>query len=160
MTAFLLDGMCGGVLAHLRMCGHDTVYAPDRDLEADSAIAEAAAAEDRTVVTRDRALAREADDAILLERRDPEDQLRELAAAGVDLALPEEPTRCGSCNGRLESVSDDAPTPEHAPDPADEPVWRCVACGQRFWRGSHWDRVVATLARVRGGGEPEGVDEN
>lgn len=48
----LLDVMCGGLVAYLRMCNHDTVYAGDRGLEA---------------------------------------QLAELAAAGVDLTLADEP---------------------------------------------------------------------
>lgn len=148
MTRFLVDGMCGGVLSYLRMCGHDAAFVQDRGLEADEEIANAARAEDRAVITRDRSLAAAAEESILLEVLDPEEQLAALAAAGVDLELPDEPTRCGRCNGLLREVQAAESTDEYAPNPAEEPVWRCEECGQYFWRGSHWDRVASTLGRL------------
>jgi len=63
-----------------------------------------------------------------------------------ELDLDDRPSRCGRCNGPVELLSDDAETPEYAPDPSETPQWRCTACGQVFWRGSHWDRVRETLA--------------
>jgi len=146
MTRFLIDGMCGGVLSQLRMCGHDAAFVQDHDLEADDAIVQLARAQERTVITRDRSLAAAAEDAILLECLDPVDQLHELIEAGVDLSLPEEPSRCGRCNGSVRPVPENGSTAEYAPDPAEEQVWRCERCGQYFWRGSHWDRVAATLS--------------
>ena len=145
----LVDVMCGGIVSYLRMCNHDTVYAGDRGLEADDDLLAAARADDRTVVTRDVALANRADDAICLESREVEAQLSELVAAGVDLTLADEPEFCGRCNGPLERVDSTAATPEYAPDPSDIAVWTCRDCGQHFWRGSHWDRVAATLARIQ-----------
>lgn len=142
----LLDVMCGGLVSYLRMCNHDTVYAGDRDLEADDALLTVAREEDRTLVTRDVQLASRTGDAILLESRGVEDQLAELAAAGVDLSLADEPQFCGRCNGRLEPLERTASTPEYAPDPADTDVRTCRSCGQDFWRGSHWDRVAETLS--------------
>lgn len=49
----LLDVMCGGLTSYLRMCGHDTVYALDRGVEADDRLLAIAHEEDRTLVTRD-----------------------------------------------------------------------------------------------------------
>lgn len=146
---FLLDVMCGGLVAYLRMCNHDTAYAGDLGLEADDDLLERAREEDRTLVTRDVQLATRAGDAILLESRDVEDQLAELAAVGIDLTLADEPGRCGRCNGPLEPTSAAESTPEYAPDPAETRVWRCLECGQYFWRGSHWDRVAETFTQVR-----------
>ncbi|MFP9192012.1 DUF5615 family PIN-like protein [Natronosalvus vescus] len=146
----LIDVMCGGLVAHCRMCGHDTLYAGDRDLEHDDDVLEAATREGRTVVTRDVELARRADDSILLESRDVSDQLRTLYEAGVDLTLPSEPWRCGRCNGELEAVSVGFTTPSYAPDTSERPVWQCRTCDQHFWKGSHWDRVRRTLAVARG----------
>lgn len=148
MTQLLLDAMCGGVRAYLRLCGHDAAYALDRGVEDDDAIAALARDEDRVVVTRDRALAATTD-GVLLRERDPVDQLRELAAAGVALEPTADPERCGRCNAPLERVPDDAATPEYAPDPGETPVWRCVDCGQCFWKGSHHERMVDTLETVR-----------
>ncbi len=140
----LVDAMCGGLRSYLRMCGHDTVYALDRGVEDDDRVLALAREEDRTLVTRDRELGRRAPAAVVLDSRDVEAQLRELRAAGVALALEREPTRCGRCNGRLER---DAGDPEYVPDDAD-PVWRCVDCDQRFWKGSHWADVRETLAEL------------
>ena len=142
----LLDAMCGGLRSYLRLCGHDTAYVLDRfESEApDDAIAALASEEDRRLVTRDVALAGRAEDALLVESRDLEDQLRELRAAGVALA-PAEPAYCGRCNGRLRPLEGDPA--EYVPDDA-EPVWVCEACGQQFWKGSHWDRMRETLAEL------------
>ncbi|AXR76974.1 Mut7-C RNAse domain-containing protein [Natrarchaeobaculum sulfurireducens] len=144
----LLDVMCGGLVSYLRMCNYDTASAGDRGIEADDDLLALARAEGRTLLTRDVQLASRSDDAILLESREVEDQLRELAATGLDLSLADEPAFCGRCNGPLTTVSETASTPEYAPDGAATTVWRCQDCGQHFWRGSHWDRVAATLARV------------
>lgn len=149
----LLDVMCGGLVAYLRMCNYDTAYAGDRGLEADDDLLAVASEEGRTLVTRDVALATRAADAVLLESREVEGQLAELADAGFDLALADEPAFCGRCNGSLERVGRSASTPEYAPDPGDVDVWRCRACGQHFWRGSHWDRVAETLAEISRAGE-------
>ncbi len=145
----LVDVMCGGIVSYLRMCDHDTVYAGDRGLEADDDALAVARNEGRTIVTRDGPLASRIDDSILLESREVEDQLAELAAAGVDLTLADDPAFCGRCNGPLERVDPAAATPDYAPNPAEFETWVCRDCGQHFWRGSHWDRVAETLVRVR-----------
>ena len=144
----LLDVMCGGLVSYLRMCNYDTAYAGDRGIEADDDLLALARAEDRTLLTRDVQLASRADDAILLESREVEDQLCELVAAGLEFSPADDPAFCGRCNGPLATVSETASTPEYAPDSATTTVWRCEDCGQHFWRGSHWDRVAETLARV------------
>nr|WP_264475313.1 Mut7-C RNAse domain-containing protein [Halorubellus salinus] len=143
-----MDAMCGGLRAYLRLCGHDAAYALDRGAEADDAIAALARDEDRVVVTRDRDLAA-ATDGVLLRERDSLDQLRELAAAGISLEPTDDPERCGRCNGQLDRVPADDATPDYAPDPADEDVWRCRDCEQCFWKGSHHERMVQTLSVVR-----------
>lgn len=142
---FLVDTMCGKLAVHLRFCGYDAAYALDRHAESDARVLDLAHTEGRTVVTRDRALAARADRSILLTSRDLADQLRELGNAGVALALATQPTRCGACNGPLERLPTYAETADYAPNPADEPVWRCRSCGQAFWRGHHWERVRETL---------------
>ncbi|WP_144924015.1 Mut7-C RNAse domain-containing protein [Halorubrum salsamenti] len=162
----LLDAMCGKLATYLRMCGYDAAYALDRGIEDDDRILALAATEDRTLITRDRELAARADDAVLLAERDVLDQLREVAAAGYPVALADEPTRCGACNGRVERISasagpDPDDRPEYVPDdvgvsPAGEsesdvdarPAWRCCDCGRWFWKGSHWESVSERLDAV------------
>ena len=142
---FLCDAMLGKLARYLRMCGYDTAYTLDRGAETDGAIGDLARREDRTLLTRDADLAARTAGALLLTERDIEAQLRELGDAGVSLSLPETPTRCGRCNGALARVDGVASTPDDTPDPAETPLWRCVECGQYFWKGSHWDDVRRRL---------------
>ena len=148
----LLDSMLGKLATYLRMCGYDAAYVLDgrnpADDPGDDAIAERARASGRTILTRDRDLAAQADDALLLRSRDLKEQLSELDAAGYDLTLDDEPSRCGSCNGPVDSVSAGVSVPAYAPDPADTECWRCGECEQVFWKGSHWEDVRSTLDSV------------
>jgi hypothetical protein len=142
----LLDAMLGTLATYLRMCGYDAAYALDRGVEADDAVLELAVREGRRLLTRDQRLAARAPDSVLLTTRDVEDQLRELAATDFELSLGA-PSRCGRCNGSLERLPPDATRPDYVPDDA-SPVWRCSACGQQFWRGSHWDDVRRRLSEL------------
>ena len=146
----LLDVMLGRLAVYLRMCGYDAAYALDEGVERDDRLLALARDEDRRLLTRDRALAARTPGGLLVRSREIDDQLGELLAADFDLGLAARPTRCGSCNSRVERVDegdDGDGRPEHAPDDAD--LYRCRACGQHFWRGSHWDDVAARLARVK-----------
>jgi uncharacterized protein with PIN domain len=162
----LTDAMLGTLTTHLRFAGHDTAYTLEEGVDADSAVLELADREARRLVTRDRDLAARAPESYLLTEHDVEAQLAELVAQGLDHPVPAEPTRCGSCNGRLERVPEGEPTPDYAPtavsgdgstgqkvgpdDPASGGfrVWRCVDCGQHFWKGSHWETMRERLAEL------------
>jgi len=155
----LIDAMLGKLATYLRMCGYDAAYvdsdAAPADLvegstgtDRDAAIRDLASRESRTLLTRDRQLATATPGAILLDSRQIEDQLRELADEGFRLELPDSPRRCATCNGSLVAVGPEEPAPDYAPDPATVDCWRCPDCGQFFWRGSHWDDVGETLAGV------------
>ncbi|MFC7235643.1 Mut7-C RNAse domain-containing protein [Halosegnis marinus] len=144
---FLLDVMCGKLATYLRFCGYDAAYALDRGVEADDRLLALARDEGRTLLTRDRELAdRAGERGVLLTDRGVEGQLRELADAGLPLAVAAEPAHCGACNGPVEAVAPGAEVPEYAPAPDETEAWRCRSCGQYFWKGSHWDRVEETLA--------------
>ncbi|WP_435162110.1 Mut7-C RNAse domain-containing protein [Halorubrum sp. SY-15] len=152
----LVDVMCGTLVTYLRMCGYDALYALDRGIEADDELATLAAETDRTLLTRDRALAARVEDAVRLTERDVLDQLRELDAAGYAIGLADEPTRCGACNSPVERVALDAPRPSYVPADGPERHWRCRDCGQWFWKGSHWASVDERLAEA---GLPGGEDD-
>lgn len=138
----LLDVMLGKLATYLRMCGYDAAYALDRGIESDDEVASLARREGRTLLTRDAELAANVDGSVLLSATGIDGQLREARDAGLSLTL-DRPRRCGRCNGRVSAVQDDEQRP---PDvPGEEPVWRCDACGQYFWRGSHWDDVRERL---------------
>jgi uncharacterized protein with PIN domain len=140
----LLDVMLGKLATYLRMCGYDTLYAQEEGIEADDAIERLAEQEGRTLVTRDRQLAEQTDGAVLLTAREVDEQLRELVERGFAIELPETPERCSVCNGRVETLGETDPRPEHAPDGVD-PIWQCRDCGRHFWKGSHWERVAGIV---------------
>ena len=142
---FLLDVMCGTLTSYLRMCGYDTAYAGDLGVENDDRLRSVAREEGRTLVTRDVSLAGRAESAVLLTAHGTVEQLRELRGAGVRLELAEQPSRCGRCNGAVEPVPAGADRPEYAPSADEFDCWRCVECGQFFWKGSHWKRVEKTI---------------
>lgn len=137
----LVDTMLGSLTTYLRMCGYDAVYALDEDLEEDEEIAAFAHEEGRTLLTRDTDLA-PAEHAVLIQSTDIEGQLVELIEVGFDLEFPTEPRRCSNCNGTLEALPAGESTPDDAPDPDEQGVWKCTDCGQLFWKGSHWDAVA------------------
>lgn len=140
--------MCGGIVSYLRMCGYDTRYAEPEE-ENDDRLIDSANEECRTLITRDREIGSRYDDSILLESTDVFDQLQTLSSLGIELRLPESPKRCGRCNGPLRRVCDSDVQKADTPDPTKTDVWECSTCGAWFWRGSHWDRVEATLRAVR-----------
>ena len=140
-TRFLCDVMLGKLARYLRLCGYDAAYALDEGVEADDELLAWARREGRALLTRDATLAGRADDASLLESREIDAQLRELGTGDVDLSIADPPRRCGRCNGRLVAVPADESTPAYAPGAGDVDCWRCVDCGQYFWKGSHWEDV-------------------
>ena len=139
----LADAMLGDLARLLRMCGHDTAYCLDRGVEADDAVLALAESETRTLLTRDRELAARATDSVLLSAKDTDEQLQELAAAGVSLDLTPG-ARCGSCNGELRELDGDETRADYVADGADR-VWTCRDCSQQFYRGGHWDDVENRL---------------
>ncbi len=145
----LVDTMCGGIVAYCRLCGHDTVFAADEELEADDEIRALVEAEGRILITRNRELGRAVSGALVLEHRDTQRQLEAIAAAGVNLTPTQVPRYCGRCNGSLECVGDDQQLPDYVPAEFAGSIWRCVDCHQHFWKGSHWDRMTETLGEIR-----------
>ncbi len=126
----------------LRMAGHD-VSNPPRDAD-DRDLMKIAKEEERTLITRDRDLAkrcrRDGIDCILVASSDLDDQLREMILLCIDLEM--RPKRCTICNGSLREMTDLA---------EDEPLWRCESCGKLYWVGSHWARIKERLERLREG---------
>lgn len=136
---FVADAMLGKLVTYMRMAGYDVVYAPDEDAVEDEKVARLASRKDRTLITRDVELA-EKTGGLLVESKQVEEQLRELAEAGFYFELAE-PSRCSVCNGTLSQIeAEEEDVPEDV-----ERAWRCDDCGKRYWKGSHWDDVRETF---------------
>ncbi|MHC1594287.1 MAG: DUF5615 family PIN-like protein [Methanotrichaceae archaeon] len=147
---FIADHMLIRMARWLRMAGHDVSNPP---LDADDLdLMQIAKEEERTLITRDRDLAkrcrRDGVDCILVASSALDDQLREMILLGIDLEM--RPERCTICNGPLREMTNPEPI-EVANLAEDEPLRRCESCGKLYWKGSHWARIKERLERLREG---------
>ncbi len=123
----------------LRMLGRD---AANPDSSEDRELMRKAAAEGRTLLTRDRRLADSCRasgiSCILIESSALEEQLKELSGKGIPLEI--NPVNCTLCNGILRKF-----------DTSGRQIWQCEICGKQYWEGSHWQNIEKVLERVRSG---------
>ncbi|OPY27706.1 MAG: hypothetical protein A4E31_01088 [Methanomassiliicoccales archaeon PtaU1.Bin030] len=143
---FLADEMLGSLARWLRMMGYDTAYARD---VTDAEVLRRARAEGRTVLTRDHQLAKRAgEQGLLVESDDLEDQLIQVSTT-LGLSFEESYTRCTICNGELRNATleEGARAPPRVRE-SQERLYVCQECGQLYWRGSHWSRIVERLERM------------
>ncbi len=142
---FVADHMLGSLAKWLRMIGYDTVY--DKSLD-DKAIAAAARADSRFILTRDKELAKEPG-AMLVEDDLLDGQLSAVRAK-FGLSFDESAIRCTACNGELaelpkEQAKESVPEGAFA---ANDKFWKCAGCGKVYWRGSHWLGIMERLKKL------------
>jgi uncharacterized protein with PIN domain len=144
---FLVDHMLGRLAAWLRILGFDAEYARD---EPDSVLLRRAAESSRVLVTRDRELARASGVSVLLLSSDHVDeQLVELLGR-LRLRVSRRAmfSRCTSCNRELQALE------KRDAEPLVPPIayrlfdsfTRCPGCGKVYWRGGHYERILARVA--------------
>jgi hypothetical protein len=143
--------MLGTLARWLRALGYDTLYFGQAQ---DRALRRVAIQEDRVLVTRDRRLALLARPrACLIAAEEPDEQLAELLA-NLGLTADEERwlSRCLDCNTVLTPRNKDevrGRVPEHVL--ATHVAFSdCPGCGKVYWPGSHADRMLERLSRLRG----------
>ena len=140
--------MLGTLARWLRILGYDTIFDPALD---DHQLARLALAQDRVLLTRDRALAEKRGvRTLLIESEQLDDQIRQVLA---DLQLEPEQSfsRCPVCNALLESIDREAVqncVPAYVAR-THESFKHCPGCGRVYWRGSHWQQMDEHLARLR-----------
>ena len=147
---FVLDGHLGRLAAYLRMLGFDTWYQNRVD---DAVLAQISKEEHRILLTRDQGLLKRSavTHGYWVRATAPREQLREVLAR-FDLQHQAKPfTRCLSCNGLLRpallaEVKDTVP--ENAARFYSE-FWRCAACGNVYWPGSHYQRMARLIEETR-----------
>jgi uncharacterized protein with PIN domain len=145
---FALDIHLRKLASLLRLAGFDAVL-----LTEDAEVADVSAGEERVALTRDVGLLKRS---IIRHGRwirhtDPELQLVEVLDR-FDLAHEMRPfIRCMECNTLLTAVDADA-IAERLPPGTREcftQFQRCPGCDRIYWQGSHYDRLVQLLERVR-----------
>jgi uncharacterized protein with PIN domain len=147
---FVLDTHLGRLASYLRMLGFDTLYRsgdyPDDEL------AQVSHDEQRILLTRDVGVLKRS---IVIygyyvRSTDPRQQIVEVTGRFALADLVEPFKHCLKCNGMLEPVAKEAILDQLPPGTQryfDE-FHRCRACGQVFWKGSHYERMQKFIARV------------
>ena len=147
---FLLDVHLGTLARYLRLLGFDTGY--DNHASDDHLVARAAA-EARTLLTRDRGILRRrlVTDARLVRGTDPREQLIDLVRRLRLGAWIRPYTRCTSCNGVLAPVrrADVAALVEPGTLRDYEKLGACTACGKVYWEGAHHARISGLITAAR-----------
>jgi len=146
---FILDGHLGRLAAYLRMLGLDTLY--QNNIQ-DSDLAEIANLEYRILLTRDRRLLmrKTIEHGYCLRSLEPLTQLSEVVQR-FDLAGKVIPfKRCLRCNGILQSVEKKDVLDRLLPLTKKyyEEFAFCSGCNQIYWKGSHYLRMSALVART------------
>lgn len=147
---FVLDNHLGRLAAYLRMLGFDTDYRNDFD---DDTLAGIAAGEERILLTRDRRLLmrKAVRYGYCLRSLDSYQQmlevLRRYGLAGQITPF----RRCLRCNGLLQPVRKEEVFDQLEPLTRryyDE-FHRCPACGQVYWKGSHYQHMQNVIDQAR-----------
>jgi uncharacterized protein with PIN domain len=146
---FLLDCHLGRLTAYLRMLGFDCLYQNDYD---DPNMAEIVQREERILLTRDRRLLMRKIvlHGYCLRSLDPLEQLTEIIRR-FELTDRIQPFyRCLHCNHPLEHVDKDAILDRLEPLTKKyfDEFHICPACGQIYWKGSHYERMQRLITQV------------
>lgn len=142
---FLLDVHLGTLARRLRLLGVDTAYDNDRD---DDALIEQANAQERILLTRDRALLRRRSLHLGGHVRSdrPQEQLTDVLERFAPPLAPW--TRCMSCNGTLVQVpkAEVQDRIEAGTRATYQAFARCRGCGRVYWPGAHHRRLTQIVA--------------
>lgn len=155
---FVADAHLGGLARLLRMAGFDTLY--DNNYM-DEEIEQIARADQRVALTRDRELLkrRGITHGCYVHALRSEEQFGEIVRR-LDLAADVAPfTLCLKCNAPLQRA-DKAEVADRLPPRVREHYHEfciCAICQGVFWKGSHWQRMCAVLARATA---PAGINRS
>ena len=146
---FVLDTHLGRLSKRLRLLGFDTVYRNDYD---DAEIIRLGREDERTVLTRDRALLKHKDvmRGYWVRAEKPWEQVLEVLVRFDLCSQMRAFVRCTVCNGALEHVAKDTIQDRLEPMTKahyDEFV-RCKVCGRLYWKGSHYQRMQEDIEKL------------
>jgi uncharacterized protein with PIN domain len=146
---FVLDNHLGRLATYLRMLGFDCVYRNDLQ---DEELAQIASTEERILLSRDRRLLmrRAVEYGYCLRSLDSRRQVIEVLRR-YRLEQQFAPfRRCLRCNALLERVSKETVLDRLEPLTRMyyEEFHRCAGCGQVYWRGSHYEHMLALIEEI------------
>ena len=150
---FLADGMLGKLARWLRILGHDVTYFRSVD---DKNLIKSAKSESRILLTRDQELVQQAINKGLniffVKGTENGEILADLANwFGFNLEIEISVSRCPKCNMSIRLVSKESvlqEIPELTALNYNE-FWKCIGCGQIYWKGGHWKLIKKTLEEAK-----------
>jgi len=147
---FLCDHMLGSLARWLRFLGYDTLYPETMD---DTGILRLARDDRRMLLTRDKELASRAAGLGHLVQSDVlDEQLADIRKAfDLDLSGERPLSRCSLCNARLVAIGKGEAEKAGVPAPIvqrHDRFWRCPGCGQLYWPGSHYERIMGKIGEL------------
>ncbi len=147
---FVVDVNLGRLAWLLRLFGFDVWWSNDAD---DTTLADISRQQQRILLTRDRGLLkrRAITHGLFVHADDPEDQALETVRR-LDLGQRLSPlTRCLRCNGELAAVAKEEVIDQLEPLTRQyyEEFSRCTECGRIYWPGSHYEKLVRLVERLR-----------
>jgi uncharacterized protein with PIN domain len=148
LPAFIADCHLGKLAKYLRMMGFDTLYFTQID---DNDLITLAIEQKRTILTRDRALAKRRNIPVLfLDSIETKEQLQSLFSR---FPLKEHPlpfSRCLVCNTPLQ-VIEKSEVLHRVPEKVQRCFFHfkyCPFCDRIYWHGDHYRRMQQFLARI------------
>jgi len=149
---FLLDNHLGKLASHLRMLGFDALYRNDYQ---DEELAELADVTGRVLLTRDRGLLmrKQVTAGYCVRSLDPMQQLQAVIQRYHLLDFMRPFRRCLRCNGELEDVAKSELLDQLLPLTRlyYDDFRRCTLCGQVYWKGSHYQKMMHFIDSLRRG---------
>jgi len=150
---FIADGMLGKLTRWLRMLGHNVKYSNKLD---DPQLILIAKREGRVLLTRDLELYQQATargvQAYYVNGVNEAEDLAKLAKRfGINLDVDMKISRCPKCNAQVKPVPKEkvAGKVEETTFSYYNEFWECPKCGQIYWQGAHWTRIIKTLETAR-----------
>jgi uncharacterized protein with PIN domain len=146
---FVADKMLGRLARWLRIIGQDVAYGPELS---GAGLLRAARQEGRTILTRDRAVAkRNPPPYIMLHSDHFREQLKQVIEACKLDPLKDAFSRCAECNTVLESLPKNAAGGKVPPYvyETQEKFSCCPKCRRLYWPATHQERMLAELQSLR-----------
>ena len=151
---FVVDVNLGKLAQKLRLLGFDTYFRNDLD---DDEIVKMAAEEKRIILTRDKGILKQnkVTHGYFLRNDDPGKQVTEVVERFQLQHLFRPFSRCSNCNGRLETAEKQSLKDKLKTDTFDyyDEFWKCNFCGQIYWKGSHFERILSWIDNLKNRGQ-------
>jgi len=149
---FVVDVNLGKLAHKLRLLGFDTHFKNDLD---DDEIVKIAVEEKRIILTRDKGILKQnkVTHGYYLRSDDPEKQVAEVVER-FQLQLLFSPfSRCSNCNGKLKTTEKQTLKNILKAETFDyySEFWKCSGCGQIYWKGSHFERILYWIDKLKNG---------